>query len=331
MAAGADVNKRGMWDNTPLISACEYGHVDVALFLVANGAEVDAVNEHGCSPLLHAAMEGLAPVVKALVAAGANVNAPKANVYNSLSDANETHVPLSAAASRGTLEIVQLLVEHGAGLGAAGSGDVGNGGGNGGGSGGGNDEGSGEGAEGSGDAAPPAPLLCAARLGHTSVVALLLDRRPGQIMWAPEDQASLAVACSKGEGEVAMLLVDHYQKCTDRSSGRDQGQRQGQGIRLDPAVLTSASRQSLDGVVAALLGAGADVNATDDKGSSPLHGCCSGKADNVDLARLLLQHGADATATGMFLCCDGIGGGGVPHARTLFTDLITTRAYELHP
>ena len=314
-----------MWDNTPLISACEYGHVDVALFLVANGAEVDAVNEHGCSPLLHAAMEGLAPVVKALVAAGANVNAPKANVYNSHSDANETHVPLSAAASRGTLEIVQLLVEHGAGLEAAGSGDVR--------SGGGNDEGSGEGAEGAGDAAPPTPLICAARLGHASVVALLLDRRPGQIMWAPEDQASLAVACSKGEGEVAMLLLDHYQKCSDGSSGRGQGQRQGQGMRLDPAVLTSASRQSLDGVVAALLGAGADVNATDDKGSSPLHGCCSGKADNVDLARLLLQHGADATATGMFLCCDGspdgivlrgVGGG---TARTyIFTHLLTTRA-----
>ena len=49
--AGADVNGRGMWDNTPLISACQYAgdaggagaqerHEELALLLLARGADV---------------------------------------------------------------------------------------------------------------------------------------------------------------------------------------------------------------------------------------------------------------------------------------------------
>jgi len=48
----------GMWDNTPLLAACMYGHSEAALQLIAHGADIFARNEHGATPLLYASVEG---------------------------------------------------------------------------------------------------------------------------------------------------------------------------------------------------------------------------------------------------------------------------------
>ncbi len=77
----ATINYRGMWDNTPLMSACQYKHEACALALVAVGADVNALNERGNTALLHAALEGLPAVVAALLAAGTFSLLPTAYQY----------------------------------------------------------------------------------------------------------------------------------------------------------------------------------------------------------------------------------------------------------
>lgn len=110
----ATINYRGMWDNTPLMSACQYKHEACALALVAAGADVNALNERGNTALLHAALEGLPAVVAALLAAGAQPNVCASVVYNGQADANQPLTPLGAACINGHVEVVAALVDAGA-------------------------------------------------------------------------------------------------------------------------------------------------------------------------------------------------------------------------
>merc|ERR1712232_704254 len=105
--SGAALESLGMWDNTPLLAACMYGHSEVALRLLARKANASARNEHGATPLHYAAVEGSQSVVDALVAAvgvpaGGDalevqklVNCGFARVYNRHLDAYAKRVPLS--------------------------------------------------------------------------------------------------------------------------------------------------------------------------------------------------------------------------------------------
>ena len=58
----------GMWDNTPLLAACMYGHSEVALKLIQRNANVLARNEHGATALHYSAVEGCLEVTQALLA-----------------------------------------------------------------------------------------------------------------------------------------------------------------------------------------------------------------------------------------------------------------------
>ncbi len=60
-----------MWDNTPLLLACQYGHCHIAEYLISTGADVNAVNEKDCTPLLYATLEGMKSVVVMLLEKGA--------------------------------------------------------------------------------------------------------------------------------------------------------------------------------------------------------------------------------------------------------------------
>jgi ankyrin repeat protein len=105
---GADVNARtivvasGLF--TPLHFAAFNGHKDVAALLMKRGADVDAKTDDGSTPLFYAAMMGKVDVAELLIAEGAQVGSKN----------NEGHTPLQTAAEVGQRDVIALLNKHGA-------------------------------------------------------------------------------------------------------------------------------------------------------------------------------------------------------------------------
>merc|ERR1711968_309362 len=76
MNNGADVNAvEEDYQRTPLHYACKKGHNEVALALVINGANVNAVDIEQSTPLHYACEKGNIKLAMTLMAKGANVNA----------------------------------------------------------------------------------------------------------------------------------------------------------------------------------------------------------------------------------------------------------------
>ena len=65
------LERRGMWENTPLLVACHYGHSATALMLLARGADATATNEAGATALLFACVESMTEVAEQLCAMSA--------------------------------------------------------------------------------------------------------------------------------------------------------------------------------------------------------------------------------------------------------------------
>lgn len=122
-ATDCNLETLGMWENTPLLAACTYGHAQVALRLIARNANVVAKNEHGATPLHYAAVEGSLDVVNALLEAGQTAdskcvlemaNPAPAKVYNRHLDAYGQRTPLASAAESGFTEVCERLLAAGA-------------------------------------------------------------------------------------------------------------------------------------------------------------------------------------------------------------------------
>eukprot|EP00933_Yihiella_yeosuensis_P057488 TRINITY_DN5732_c0_g3_i1.p1 TRINITY_DN5732_c0_g3~~TRINITY_DN5732_c0_g3_i1.p1 ORF type:complete len:494 (+),score=114.43 TRINITY_DN5732_c0_g3_i1:73-1554(+) len=121
---GSDLEVLGMWDNTPLLAACNYNNSEAALRLINAKANVCARNEHGATPLHYAAVEGSLSVVNALLDAVKTdggqeqvtkmVNCDAAKVYNRHLDAYGQRVPLASAAESGFSEVAETLLAAGA-------------------------------------------------------------------------------------------------------------------------------------------------------------------------------------------------------------------------
>ena len=80
LEAGADVNTRGLRQNTPLHRARLHGNI--AWMLLKAGADVNARNEYGCTPLEHALEHPMTRrVFPILVSAGADLPAETNNPY----------------------------------------------------------------------------------------------------------------------------------------------------------------------------------------------------------------------------------------------------------
>jgi len=96
-------------DGFPVVAlAAVFGHLHVARYLAAQGAEVDssATNGSGYNGLTGAVTSGHTDIVKWLLENGANPNYRYGPGYS----------PLLAAAANGHLEILKLLLAHGADL-----------------------------------------------------------------------------------------------------------------------------------------------------------------------------------------------------------------------
>jgi hypothetical protein len=85
---------------TPLHKAAFHGHKDVADFLLASGAEVNATNAAGWTPLHLAAIKGKKDVAELLLA-----NKPEVNAKD-----NYERTPLHLAATWGGKDVAELLL-----------------------------------------------------------------------------------------------------------------------------------------------------------------------------------------------------------------------------
>jgi len=109
---GVDVNARKKNKATPLHSAAFKGRLEIARVLLDHGANVNAENERGETPL-HAVSQGEydsqehgVGIARLLLERGVDVNA----------QSKDYDTALHSAAFRGRLEIVQVLLDHGAAM-----------------------------------------------------------------------------------------------------------------------------------------------------------------------------------------------------------------------
>lgn len=122
-------------------------------------------------------------------------------------------------------------------------------------------------------------LMIASRLGHESLVALLVERKADLLRRSPQGDSALMMASLKGHLGVARILVDR-----------------GAPVKQDGwAPLHYAAFEGRDQVVRYLLDKGADKDAPAPNGYTAL--MLAARNGHTEAARILLQDDADFRVT----------------------------------
>jgi len=90
-----------------LIDAVKGNQADAVPGLQRRGASPNVLPDYGLTPLIMATRQGNRPIVEALLAAGANVNLRQSGMPDGVT-------PLQVAAATNHVEIMVLLIDHGA-------------------------------------------------------------------------------------------------------------------------------------------------------------------------------------------------------------------------
>lgn len=152
------------------------------------------------------------------------------------------------------------------------------------------------------------PLIVAAAYGRTEVVRLLLDKGADVNMGNEGSETPLHYAARHGHTTVMNILLEHGADVSQAGTGcgtplqwaARNGQIKGAELLLaydadidqnEGAALRDAVGNQHAGMVRFLLEKGADVNAGGVYGCTALH--TTADRDDVEIARLLLAHGAD--------------------------------------
>jgi len=105
LSKGVAADRTDVYGRTPLHYASIHGRLDMIEALLSVAPQtVDLIDHDNFTPLIHAIVHGYFGCVKRLIEKGARLN-PKSDT---------DHVPLNLASERGSMSIVQLLLEHGA-------------------------------------------------------------------------------------------------------------------------------------------------------------------------------------------------------------------------
>jgi len=133
------------------------------------------------------------------------------------------------------------------------------------------------------------PLVCAMRNHHKDCVALLMDGEKTDLNATSEGGWNpVLVATYNCDMESLDLLCEQAKK---GKVNLDVPQKEAKGYHV--LHFAAASKDHATEAIAKLLDAGADINALNDNGQTPLH--IATFWDNADAVRLLLERGADKT------------------------------------
>jgi ankyrin repeat protein len=259
LAHGADINVRDKKGVTPLFQAAVNGHSHVAEVLIENGADLNARSfKEGFTSLDIAAANGREKVVRVLLAHGANVNTQN----------NFGATPLIMAAMKGHSEVVDLLLNNGADIHAQMQGGL--------------------------------TALMTAEQSHFPKVAEMLRKHMDTLARANEPKPtpiittkpvfSGAVPWKKTPIFVAVANdnVELLKTLLKRDPGLANARTPG---RSTPLIHAVAHKNAKIEVTCVLLAHGADVNAQQNGGATPLYMAASW--GNLEVVKLLLAHGAD--------------------------------------
>jgi ankyrin repeat protein len=259
---GADVSTRRKDDRTPLHTASYYGNVEILHLLLDHGADPEAATDNMGEKPLHQvsygeyrSQEDGVRVAQLLLDSGADVNTRR----------NDHQTPLHRASYFGNVEIVRLLLDHGADPEAIAEGDMGQ---------------------------KPLHLVSYGRCGSQEdvvrVAQLLLGRGANVNTRRKDDQTPLHRASYLGNVEIVRLLLDHG---ADLEAATDN-----MGEKPLHKVSYGKYRSPEDGVRVAqlLLDHGADVSTRRKDHWTPLH--TASYYGNIEILHLLLDHGADPEA-----------------------------------
>lgn len=239
-----------------IVDAAEHADWTVVRSLAKSKNAVNIAQADGMTPLLWAAHHDNPEVVALLLAKGANANAT--NRYGV--------TPLSRAALNGDAQVAAMLIKAGADPNAT-------------------------------LADGETALMLAARAGSVAAVDALLDHGAqvdARETWLGE--TALMWAAGENHAEVIRALVKHGADINAKSAALDwKDIKHGfLNSRLPAGGLTPllhAARENAFEAAQVLLDLGADVNLKDPQGISPLRTAIVNA--HLDLADLLLQHGAD--------------------------------------
>ncbi|WP_265025522.1 ankyrin repeat domain-containing protein [Wolbachia endosymbiont (group A) of Bibio marci] len=269
---GIDVNAAtNQQKETPLHFAAQRNHAEIVKDLLDKGANVNAVDKDGKTPLklaaneeiqtllentaklLEAAREGNIEEVNSLISKGANVNA----------EDNNEQTPLHQAAAYGRKEAVEVLLNNGANVNAV-------------------------------DEHHSTPLHRAAENGHKEVVEALLKVNGIDVNAQDKYEGTpLHFAAKMGHAEIVKDLLDKGASVniTDRNGKTPfklAANKEIQTLLENTAeLLEAAAEKGHEEEVQALLEKGANVNATDQNGNTPLH--LAARNNNKEVVEALLQ------------------------------------------
>jgi ankyrin repeat protein len=254
----AEANAPGDFGNTPLMSAAIAGSLEAMTLLIAKGADVNAQNAFGTTALMLSATS--LPKVTLLLEHGARVNAVSKQGRTAL---------FIAAMSDPSADIVRLLIAKGADITAR-------------------------------DRFQNTVLNAAAVGNDTATIRIVLDHALDVNGAGVNGMTPLITAADHRNLAVIRLLLSKGAHVNAVAKGPSLlptlEPKSGPIALANVTALLAAVAGGAPEIVKALLDAGADVNAKDGRGMTPLMLAVARTNQDAAVIRLLLGHHADTTA-----------------------------------